>query len=122
MCLPGLPIMHAFLSRGDFNFFMVDWSLGAETLNYILARGRVNEGIFYYDPETVAKTRVLFFTVGTVVAQFADFLGQNTNLISVMGHSLGAHAAVSVFTNKDYELLTNVANKRVLLVNGQQVD
>lgn len=40
----GLPIMRAFLNRGDFNFFMVDWSVGAETLNYILARGRVNEG------------------------------------------------------------------------------
>lgn len=37
--------MRAFLNRGDFNFFMVDWSLGAETLNFIVARGRVNEGI-----------------------------------------------------------------------------
>ncbi len=36
--------MRAFLERGDFNFFMVDWSIGAETLNYIVARGRVNEG------------------------------------------------------------------------------
>jgi len=70
----GLPIMRAFLNRADFNFFMVDWSVGAETLNYIVARGRVNE-------------------VGTVVARFVDFTGQNTNMVSVMGHSLGAHAA-----------------------------
>lgn len=42
----GLPIMRAFLNRGDFNFFMVDWSLGAETLNFIVARGRVNEGTY----------------------------------------------------------------------------
>lgn len=41
----GLPIMRSFLNYGDFNFFMVDWSIGAETLNYIVARGRVNEGI-----------------------------------------------------------------------------
>ncbi|XP_037031482.1 lipase member H-A-like [Bradysia coprophila] len=70
----GLPIMRSFLNYGDFNFFMVDWSIGAETINYIVARGRVNE-------------------VGTVVARFVDFTGQNTNLVSVMGHSLGAHAA-----------------------------
>lgn len=43
----GLPIMRAFLNRGDFNFFMVDWSLGAETLNFIVARGRVNEGTYF---------------------------------------------------------------------------
>jgi len=70
----GLPIMRAFINRGDFNFFMVDWSIGAETLNYILARNRVNE-------------------VGDVVARFITFLGQPTSQISVMGHSLGAHAA-----------------------------
>lgn len=39
--------MRAFLQRGDFNFFMVDWSVGAETLNYILARSRVNEGTYF---------------------------------------------------------------------------
>lgn len=31
------------------------------------------------------------------MARFVDFTGQNTNLVSVMGHSLGAHAAVSFF-------------------------
>lgn len=73
----GLPIMSAFLNRDNFNFFMVDWSIGAATPNYILARSRVNE-------------------VGAVVAQFIDFLNQPLSVISVIGHSLGAHAAVSL--------------------------
>lgn len=34
--------------------------------------------------------------MGTVTAAFVNFLNQPTSMISVIGHSLGAHAAVSV--------------------------
>jgi len=73
----GAAIRNAFLNRGDFNVFTVDWGLGAGTINYILARNRVNE-------------------VGQVVAQFIDFLqafGLPYSSVSVIGHSLGAQVA-----------------------------
>lgn len=64
---------NAFLNRGDFNFFTVDWGLGAGTPNYILARNRVNE-------------------VGQVLGQFIDFINVNGmpfSRIGINGHSLG---------------------------------
>jgi len=73
----GSVIRNAFLNRGDFNVFTVDWSVGAGTPNYILARNRVNE-------------------VGQVVAQFIDFLnvyGLPNSRVGMTGHSLGAQVA-----------------------------
>lgn len=69
----GAAMRNAFLNRGEFNMFTVDWGLGAGTPNYILARNRVNE-------------------VGLVVAQFIDFLNVNGmpfSRIGITGHSLG---------------------------------
>lgn len=58
--------------------FVVNWSAGAITPNYIAARNRVGD-------------------VGHVIAAFIDFLNYQTgtpfSLISVIGHSLGAHVA-----------------------------
>jgi len=48
----------AYLQRGAFNVIVVDWSVGANTLNYITARNRVP-------------------LVATVVARFIDFLVSN---------------------------------------------
>lgn len=52
----------------------VDWSVGADTINYVTARNRVNEA-------------------GRVVAQFTDFLHENGLLrfadTHFIGHSLG---------------------------------
>ncbi|XP_037033820.1 lipase member H-like [Bradysia coprophila] len=73
----GASIRNAYLNRGDFNVFTVDWGRGAGTPNYVLARNRVNE-------------------VGQVVAQFIDFLNVNGlphSRVSVVGHSLGAQVA-----------------------------
>jgi pancreatic triacylglycerol lipase len=71
-------IRTAFINRGEFNVITVDWGAGANTANYITARNRVNE-------------------VGPVVASFIDFLnlsgGMSFNALSVIGHSLGGHAA-----------------------------
>lgn len=68
----------SYLNRGDFNVIVVDWSIGAATINYVTARNRVPQ-------------------VGTVIASFLDFLVQNgfTNLnrVFIAGHSLGAHIA-----------------------------
>lgn len=67
----------AYLAQGNFNVFAVDWGAGAQTPNYILARNRVGE-------------------VGRVVAQFIDWLnlrGLPFADITLIGHSLGAHAA-----------------------------
>jgi pancreatic triacylglycerol lipase len=63
------------MNRGSFNVIVVDWGAGAKTLNYIAARNRVSN-------------------VGTVVAQFIDFLATSCGVvISIVGHGLGAHVA-----------------------------
>lgn len=64
------------MANGAFNVITVDWGVGANTINYIAARNRVNE-------------------VGPLTARFLDFLnlsgGMSFDTLSVIGHSLGAH-------------------------------
>ncbi|XP_037036484.1 phospholipase A1 member A-like isoform X2 [Bradysia coprophila] len=75
--VPANPYRDAYLQQGDFNFFAVDWTVGGQTPNYILARQRVGE-------------------CGRGLAAFLDFLNLNGNPFSaftVLGHSLGAHCA-----------------------------
>lgn len=72
-------IRNAYLARGDFNVVAVDWSAGAETINYIAARNRVGG-------------------VGGVTAQMIRLINRAypsvmPRDITVVGHSLGAHAA-----------------------------
>ncbi|EDS41787.1 pancreatic triacylglycerol lipase [Culex quinquefasciatus] len=71
-------LTNAWLTRGDFNVITVDWGVGAQTANYINARGRVQ-------------------LVGSVVSTFISFLestsGLSPNSVYIAGHSLGAHAA-----------------------------
>lgn len=72
-------ITRALLAANDHNVVVVDWGVGANTINYISARNRVNE-------------------VGPVIARFIDFLHQNAfisafNRVHAIGHSLGAHIA-----------------------------
>ena len=72
-------ITAAYLRRSDFNVVVVDWGVGANTINYISARNRVNE-------------------VGPLLARFIDFLHQNGLItffsrVNIAGHSLGAHIA-----------------------------
>ncbi|CAO1426220.1 unnamed protein product [Diamesa serratosioi] len=72
-------ITAAHLQRSDANVIVVDWSRGANTINYISARNRVNE-------------------VGPLLARFIDFLHQNGLImffsrLHIAGHSLGAHIA-----------------------------
>lgn len=71
-------LSNAYLARGNFNVFIVDWSAGASILNYVIARSRI-------------------FDVGHYVAQFIDFLRREENIdfssITIIGHSLGAHTA-----------------------------
>lgn len=61
---------------------LVDWSLGAGTINYISARNRV-------------------FQVAPLLAQFLDFLNQNGalnfNQLIVAGHSLGGEQNSFIF-------------------------
>lgn len=68
----------ALLNQYDSNVIFVDWSEGAQTINYIAARIRIN-------------------AVGELVARYMDFLDQNDALIwsrlTVVGFSLGAHCA-----------------------------
>lgn len=60
------------------NLIVVDWGLGARTINYFLAKKRV-------------------FATGLAVAAFIDALCTHTGLtpgqIGLIGHSLGAHVA-----------------------------
>ena len=71
-------ITEAYLTRGDFNVIVVDWGAGANTVNYISARNRINE-------------------VGPVVATLIDFMNENGlisfNRLNVIGHSLGGQTA-----------------------------
>lgn len=66
------------LYQYDSNVIFVDWSEGAQTINYVAARVRIN-------------------AVGALVARYMDWLSDNDALIwprlTVIGFSLGAHAA-----------------------------
>ncbi|XP_058840116.1 pancreatic triacylglycerol lipase-like [Topomyia yanbarensis] len=67
-----------YFAIGDFNAISVDWGAGAQTINYISARNRVD-------------------SVGDIVSRMINTLvtasGASRNSISIIGHSLGAHAA-----------------------------
>ena len=71
-------IKDAYLQKGAFNCFVVDWTAGSNTVNYLMARSRVT-------------------AVGKVISRFINFLNLNTgvswNSIYLIGHSLGAHIA-----------------------------
>lgn len=77
-------IRNAYLQRGNFNVIVVDWSAGAETVNYVAARNRVN-------------------SIGAVTSQIVILInriyGVQPRDITVVGHSLGAHAAGFVGRN-----------------------
>lgn len=77
-------IRTAFINRGEFNVIVVDWGVGSQTANYIAARNNINQ-------------------VGPHVARFVDWLnqagGMGFNQVSVIGHSLGGHAAGLVGKN-----------------------
>lgn len=67
----------ALLDASDSNVVIVDWGAGAQTINYLSARNRVNE-------------------VGPFVAEFINFLVSKKLVsshkkINIIGHSLGAH-------------------------------
>lgn len=73
--LTGVFVRSALIEHVNCNVFVVDWGAGAITLNYILARSRVNE-------------------VGAVVAQYIDWInsrGVPFSQFTLIGHSLGAH-------------------------------
>ena len=75
----NIMITAAYLRRSDMNVVVVDWGVGANTINYISARNRINE-------------------VAPIVARLIDFLHQNGfisafNRLNIAGHSLGAHTA-----------------------------
>jgi len=68
----------AYLARGNFNVIAVDWGVGAQNPNYIVSRNHVA-------------------AVGGAVARFIDWLNLSAGVpfsaVTVLGHSLGAHAA-----------------------------
>jgi hypothetical protein len=39
----NLETSRALLANGDFNVIFIDWSSGAQTINYVAARGRIRE-------------------------------------------------------------------------------
>lgn len=65
-------------SKFDINLIIVDWGAGANTVNYIAARRRVEE-------------------VGKYLAQLIDTLNRELDLdfktTHLIGHSLGAHCS-----------------------------
>ncbi|CRK98905.1 CLUMA_CG011978, isoform A [Clunio marinus] len=71
-------ITSAYLQNGEFNVIVVDWGAGANTIDYVSARNRIN-------------------SVADVVARLIDFLVNNgltqTTRVYVVGHSLGGHTA-----------------------------
>lgn len=69
-------IKEAYLKKGNFNIFMIDWSSLAKNPNYIYVRMKIPE-------------------VGQKIAEFIDFAYENKNLnfknLYLIGHSLGGH-------------------------------
>ena len=108
-----------YMIKGAFNVFVVDWSKGSETLNYIGARNRVEP-------------------VGQVISKFIDFLKEHTALdnndIYIVGHSLGAHIAgnagraqggtINTIFGLDpaYPLFSKSSKDRIYSTDGQYVE
>lgn len=71
-------IRESYLAIGQFNVISVDWSKGAQTINYITARSRVG-------------------SVGEILSRMINMLAESScmsrNSVSLIGHSLGAHIA-----------------------------
>lgn len=71
---------NGYAELGDFNVIVVDWSKGADTLNYMLAKQRI-------------------YKIGVVIAKFIECLLESyhdklqLSDIYLIGHSLGAHLA-----------------------------
>lgn len=69
-------IRKAYLDKGDYNVFSVDWGKGANSLNYYTSRHRVGD-------------------VSQVLIRFITFILKEMNVktsqVQLMGHSLGAH-------------------------------
>jgi pimeloyl-ACP methyl ester carboxylesterase len=71
-------IRNAYLNHGDFNVIVVDWALGANTINYIAARNRVG---------------IVGAAIGRLLDWMNSSLNLNLNTVYLIGHSLGAHSA-----------------------------
>lgn len=73
----GVNIRNAYLQKGNFNVFIVDWGKGSHS-GYITSRNRVE-------------------AVGQTIANFITFLNRETGMtlasVTIVGHSLGAHIA-----------------------------
>lgn len=71
-------VKNAYLQKGDFNVFSVDWGNGANSLDYYTSRHRIG-------------------AVADVTTRFIEFLiknmGVKTSQMHLVGHSLGAHTA-----------------------------
>lgn len=71
-------VKNAFLQKGDFNVFSVDWGNGANSTDYYTSRHRIG-------------------AVADVTKRFIEFLVKNmgvkTSQMQMIGHSLGAHIA-----------------------------
>ncbi|EAT41285.1 AAEL007055-PA [Aedes aegypti] len=88
-----IELRRSYLSVEDFNVIGVDWGEGALTINYVMARKRVE-------------------SVGLVTSQLIDTLvdasGVILDSIYVIGHSLGAHVAGIVGKHQRGQLNTIV--------------
>lgn len=71
-------ITAAYIRSYDVNVIVIDWGLGANTINFITARNRVPE-------------------MGVLIANYIDFLNEHNMVdfgrLYVIGSSLGAHIA-----------------------------
>lgn len=87
-------VRESLFNTGRFNVIQVDWSAGAGTVNYVSARNRVGP-------------------TGVVVANLLRLISAQTGadyrLMSVIGHSLGAHVAGFVGKNLNRQLGSIVA-------------
>ncbi|XP_058467036.1 pancreatic triacylglycerol lipase-like [Malaya genurostris] len=82
-----------YFAVGDFNVINVDWGAGAQTANYVTARNRV-----------AAVGSVISGMVNTLVSAS----GISRNSVSLIGHSLGAHAAGNAGKNQNGQINTVV--------------
>lgn len=77
ICVKG---REAYVAKGDFNVIIVDWSKGANTFNFLIAKQRI-------------------YLIGPIIAQFIEFLLETyedaltLSDVYLIGHSLGAHLA-----------------------------
>ena len=84
-------MVRGLLYHDDCNVFVVDWSGGSRVMY----------------PQAVTNIRVVALEIGALIKWMESEMGQRPEMVHVIGHSLGSHAAGMVYEKILFQLLSN---------------